>query len=234
MSRRKRRRAARGRAAAKQSAKNQSAPLPPPRPRLLGPQLRQGITWLLAKRQPVWAFVIRWKKRLWAAGAVLSAIAGSFAYFVTALSITPGEPRSADPFTAPFVITNQRSLLSLMDVSPDCDVHHVEFKDHPDARFDYNHMGIYRKPVPVLAPGEEDALYCGRNSAPLDMGQISFADVTVSVFYRLPLHLPCYGMKWQRFMTYVDSEGKLKWKPVAFSEEPIPQSIVHRRRFGCW
>lgn len=208
-----------------------------PRFKRLCLQLWQGIKWLLARCQFVWAFIVRWKNPVYAVLTGLLtfilAVVGWYALFVTALSITPGEPPSLDPFTSPFVITNQRSLLWLMEVAPDCDIHRVEFKNQPSSRFTNNDVGGYRKPIPVLGPGEQDTVYCGRAGAPLDMGPISFADVTVSVVYRPPLHLPCYGMKWQRFITYGDSEGKLKWKPYGFSEDPVPQTTLYRRRFYC-
>jgi hypothetical protein len=205
-----------------------------PRLKRLFLHLGRGTTWLLAKLKAAWAFIVKWKK--FSLLGCLSAVAGSYALFVTALSITPGEPPTSNPFTVPFVITNQRSLLWLEDVNPNCDVNRVDFKGQLDSRFEGNDFGGYRKPIPVLGPGEQATVYCGRTGAPIDMGPapVSFADVTVSIVYGPPLHLPCYGMKWQRFITYADSEGKLKWKPYGFSEDPVPKSTLIRRRFHCF
>ena len=191
-------------------------------------QLQPGIIWLLAKYRIAWNFIVRRKKSTLL--ACLSLVVGWYAYFVTALSITPGEPPTSNPLSAPFFITNQRSLLPLMDVEPDCEVHHIEMKNHPSLHLDNNDFGGYRKPIPVLAPEEQTTVYCRG----MDMGPLSFADVTVSVLYRPPLHLPCYGRKWQRFVTYAAGDGKLKWKPYASSDAPVPKSMIYRRRFYCW
>jgi hypothetical protein len=196
--------------------------------------LWKDIVWLFAKRQPAWDFIVRWKKSAFALLGCVSALVTWYSLFVTALSIAPGEPRTSNPFSAPFVITNQRSLMPLMEVLPDCDLHYVELKNQPGLHMQNNNVGHYRKPIPVLAPLEQTTVYCGREGRPpVDAGPLSLADVTISVEYKSP-YIPCHGMKWQRFMTYVDSEGKLKWKPAAFSDDPVPKSVFNRRRFYCW
>jgi hypothetical protein len=180
-------------------------------------------------------FIVRWKKSAFALLGCVSVVVGWYSLFVTALSIAPGEPRTSNPFSAPFVITNQRSLMPLMEVLPDCDLDQVEATNYPGLHVKNNHFGHYRKPIPVLAPSEQTTVYCeGRWRPPVDAGPLSIADVTISVEYKSP-YLPCHGTKWQRFMTYVDSEGKLKWKPAALSDDPVLENVVYRRRrFYCW
>lgn len=164
----------------------------------------------------------------------LSGVVTMYLFLNASLSIIPGEVLNPDdPMSAPFVVTNTSSFWSLMNGTLDCQVNGVSIVNHPSYNFTNNDVGGYAPPIPELGPGGQDTVYCAGDRRALDFGPIESADVTITFLYKFPYHVPCHGMKWQRYRTLSSRDGKLRWSPIGMKNAPVPTEMVLRSHFYC-
>lgn len=119
--------------------------------------------------------------------------------------MNPGEPLNQQAHSAPFTITNTSEFFTLTNIEPSCYIVGEKFKSGITMKVVNNNY--YAAPIPELAPGGFDTLYC-ENLAGFPGDATENADVIVNVHYSTHLRRRADLF---RFITRTKSDGKLMW-----------------------
>jgi hypothetical protein len=137
--------------------------------------------------------------------AFVTVLTGLYRFFSFSVSVTPGEPLNQEILSAPFTITNTTAFFTLKNIVLSCYLLGEKFESGITMKAVNNKYYAY--PIPELAPGGLDSLYC-QNLAGRPGDATENADVIVSVYYTTYFRRKAESF---RFITRTKSDGKLVW-----------------------
>jgi hypothetical protein len=167
-----------------------------------GSSLVDGITSLL-------------KTAFWVAGA-LSTFVALYAFFSSSIAVTPSDPLSENPASAPFVISNTSQFFTLKEVKASCDIDldEVGTKDAFLASTGWDHNPT----IPDLGPGGTDTINCGQAGAKFQDYTTRAADIVITVEYKLSIVAFYQKRSMVRFITRRTNDGRLRWVPYGLHD----------------
>jgi len=175
-----------------------------------------------------WASSISYTWSLVVGISVLMTIVGTIYALTPKISVQPyGSLNPADPFSTPFIITND-STLPIHNVSSKYEANNIEGVEMEGEKSECStcpdiSIGGFSsgdtQPIVQMEPGEKTPLFVGGMTLAKPSGEIkdtsaaTNAEIIITVKYR-PDWIPWQQERRWKFITAMNVEGQLVWVPV--------------------